>query len=145
MDFEIVFLEKIEKILDKYYPGIKLTRTFDIYQDRFIPYDYESNFLIKQRKKVFVELKTVKTPIWHFKDEMEGIDLLTIQEGKCLKSLNKYNPHFDCYLFIVYMPHNEIIYTKIDKNTKMMIRLNQHLGKQMYWLPKEQFHYKKFN
>ena len=139
MENEVTYKPVIEKILSDFYPGIKLHRTFDLYADQFVPYDYESDLLPDQKKRVFVELKTIKTDCWGYDDNVEGIDLLTIHEGRALRALCAINPHFDCFLFVIYIPKKQVCYTRIDRLTPMVKRPNHWLGKQMYWIPKESF------
>lgn len=142
MQFEEVYKPVIEKVLSEFYPGIKLHRTFDLYKDRFIRYDFESELI--SGHKVFVELKTVNSLKWSFRDLCDGIDLLTLSEGKAMRSLPRINPHFHCFLFVVYNKHNHLAYTRIDHFTPMIKRPNIFLGKEMYWIPKEAFNYVEF-
>lgn len=139
MEHEIAYMTKVEEVLSEFYPGIKLQRTNDVYNDMYLPYDYESQLIPNLNKRVYVEFKSVSNKQWSFYDDFEGIDLLTIHEGNALKAFTRYNPHIHCFLFVAYVPNNELCYTKIDKFTPMVQRPNLWLGKEMYWIPKEFF------
>jgi hypothetical protein len=84
MDFEVQYMPIIEKFLDSMYPGIKLTRTADIYGDPYMPYDYESQLLPDSKRRVFVEFKSVNNPQWSYLDGNEFVDLMSISEGDAL-------------------------------------------------------------
>ena len=128
----------IERFLDTMYPGIKLQRTIDIYNDRFIAWDFESQLLPETRRRVLVEMKSVRTRGWNFFDANEGIDLLSINEGDSLRALTRHGP-FDAYLFVAYVAHNQLVYTRIDRCTTMQSVFNPWLQRVMYMVPKTCF------
>lgn len=140
MDYEIQILPCIEKFLhETMYPGIKLHRTVDLYGgDRFMHFDFESD-LTASKRRILIEFKSVKNSAWSYNDQNEFVDLLSIVQGDALRAFDRFHGHCDCFLFVCYVPHNQLMYTRINRLTTMVASYNYWLEKPVYALPKSCF------